>query len=75
MHRKLTMSQLQSTLREAADKNNELLNELRQTDYAPSSLKSNAAYISDLESQIAKTDKELTRLHAITEDERKVMTT
>ncbi|KAI5367960.1 hypothetical protein Slin15195_G030940 [Septoria linicola] len=65
------MSQLASTLREAADKNNELLNELRQTDYAPSSLKQNTAYISDLQGQISKTDKELVRLHQITEDERK----
>ncbi|KXT17658.1 hypothetical protein AC579_9048 [Pseudocercospora musae] len=65
------MSQLDSTLREAADKNNELLAELRQTDYAPSSLKQNKSYISDLKAQIANTDKELARLHSITEDERK----
>ncbi|PPJ58635.1 hypothetical protein CBER1_03512 [Cercospora berteroae] len=65
------MSQLASTLREAGDKNNELLAELRQTDYAPSSLKQNAAFIEDLNTQIASTDKELRKLHNITEDERK----
>ncbi|KXT01004.1 hypothetical protein AC578_4421 [Pseudocercospora eumusae] len=67
----VNMSQLDSTLREAADKNGELLAELRQTDYAPSSLKQNKSYISDLKAQIANTDKELARLHSITEDERK----
>lgn len=66
------MSQLDNTLREAADKNQQLLSELSQTDYAPSSLKQNVSYISDLKSQIAATDKELSRLHQITEDEKKV---
>ncbi|KAM3423240.1 hypothetical protein BST61_g688 [Cercospora zeina] len=65
------MSQLASTLREAADKNNELLAELRRTDYAPSWLKLNAAFIDDLNAQISSTDKELKKLHQITEDERK----
>lgn len=66
------MSQLDNTLREAADRNNELLSELSATDFAPSSLKQNTSYISDLKSQIATTDKELARLHQITEDEKKV---
>lgn len=66
------MSQLDNTLREAADRNTELLTELSQTDFAPSSLKQNIAYISDLKSQITSTDKELSKLHQITEDERKV---
>ncbi|CZT19005.1 uncharacterized protein RCC_04850 [Ramularia collo-cygni] len=65
------MSQLDSALRDAADKNHELLSELSQTDFAPSSLKQNTSYISDLKSQIAATDKELSRLHQITEDEKK----
>lgn len=66
------MSQLQYTLQQAAHKNTHLLAELRQTDHAPSSLKQNLAYISDLQSQIATTAEELRRLHTITEDERKV---
>lgn len=66
------MSQLATTLREAADQNSRLLTELAHTDYAPTSLQQNVAYIKDLESQIAQTDKELERLHKITEDERKV---
>lgn len=49
------MSQLATTLREASEKNNALLAELRQTDYAPSTLKQNTSYISDLKSQIAST--------------------
>ncbi|KAF2206981.1 hypothetical protein CERZMDRAFT_52005 [Cercospora zeae-maydis SCOH1-5] len=64
------MSQLAATLREAADKNHELLAELRQTDYAPSSLKQNSAFIDDLNAQISSTDKELKKLHQVTEDER-----
>ena len=67
------MSQLDNTLREAADRNTELLTELSQTDFAPSSLKQNIAYISDLKSQITATEKELSKLHQITEDERKVL--
>lgn len=66
------MSQLSSTLREAADQNKELLGVLAATDYAPASLKQNTSYISDLKAQIANTDEELKRLHTITEDERKV---
>lgn len=68
------MSNLASTLREASSKNSSLLSELAATDYALSSLKQNTAYIADLKTQISNTDKELTRLHAITEDERKVCT-
>lgn len=66
------MSQLDNALRQAADQNHQLLSELSQTDYAPSSLRQNVSYIADLKSQIASTDKELTRLHQITEDEKKV---
>lgn len=66
------MSQLDSTLREATDQNNELLSELSATDYAPSSLKQNTSYIADLKSQISGTDLELRKLHQITEDEKKV---
>jgi hypothetical protein len=66
------MSQLSDILRNAADKNHQLLSELSQTDYAPSSLQQNTSYIADLKAQIANTDKELARLHKITEDEKKV---
>lgn len=66
------MSQLNSALTANADKNRQLLSELAATDYAPPSLKQNIEYISDLKRQIANTDKELARLHTITEDERKV---
>ena len=66
------MSQLNSALTANADKNRTLLSELAATDYAPPSLKQNIDYINDLKRQITNTDKELTRLHAITEDERKV---
>ncbi|SMY21675.1 unnamed protein product [Zymoseptoria tritici ST99CH_1A5] len=65
------MSQLSGTLREAADKNAELLSELSVTDYARSSLGQNVSYIVDLKAQIASTDEELARLHKITEDEKK----
>ncbi|KAK4506093.1 hypothetical protein PRZ48_004058 [Zasmidium cellare] len=65
------MSSLTTTLHEASSKNHALLSELAATDYSPSSLKQNTTYINDLKSQIANTDKELARLHAITEDERK----
>lgn len=66
------MSQLASSLLQAADQNKELLTILAATDYAPSSLTQNGSYISDLKSQIASTDKQLARLHLTTEDERKV---
>lgn len=65
------MSQLSTALRQAAEKNHGLLAELASTDHAPGALKRNRAYISDLQSQIANTDKELSRLHTVTEDERK----
>lgn len=68
------MAQITSTLREAQDQNNALLAELRQTDFAPSSLQQNTSYIHDLKSQLKSTEKELARLHTITEDERKVRT-
>ena len=65
------MSELSQQLSQAADKNRELLYVLGQTDYAPPASKQNTAYISDLQAQIANTDKELQRLHASTEQERK----
>ena len=65
------MSQLSSNLREAASRNHELLSALAKTDYAPTSLKQNTAYILDLQSQIKATDLELQKLHKTTEDERK----
>ncbi|KAF2161092.1 hypothetical protein M409DRAFT_59363 [Zasmidium cellare ATCC 36951] len=65
------MSDLTMKLHEASSKNQSLLSELTATDHAPSSLKQNTTYITDLKSQITSTDKELARLHAITEDERK----
>ncbi|KAF2719263.1 hypothetical protein K431DRAFT_113764 [Polychaeton citri CBS 116435] len=65
------MSGITSTLKEASEKNIELLTILSQTDYAPSAFKQNSDYISDLKNQLNSTEKELTKLHAITEDERK----
>jgi len=64
-------SRLIESLQHAAGKNQELLAVLSQTDNAPTALKQNSTYIHDLETQIANTDKEITRLHRITEDERK----
>jgi hypothetical protein len=64
-------SRLIDSLQHAAGRNQELLAVLSQTDNAPTALKQNATYIADLETQIANTDKEITRLHRITEDERK----
>ncbi|KAI4739094.1 hypothetical protein E4T50_10468 [Aureobasidium sp. EXF-12298] len=64
-------SRLIDSLQHAAGKNQELLAVLSQTDNAPTALKQNSTYITDLETQIANTDKEIKRLHRITEDERK----
>jgi hypothetical protein len=64
-------SRLIDSLQHAAGRNQELLAVLSQTDNAPTALKQNSTYITDLETQIANTDKEITRLHRITEDERK----
>jgi hypothetical protein len=65
------MSQLTQALTNAATRNRELLSILAQTDYADRTLQQNATYISDLDSQIKATDKELKKLHSVTEDERK----
>jgi DNA repair exonuclease SbcCD ATPase subunit len=65
------MSQLTQSLTNAATRNRELLSTLAETDYADKTLQQNTAYISDLDTQIKATDKELKKLHAITEDERK----
>jgi hypothetical protein len=65
------MSQLSERVAAYAGKNRELLTTLSQTDYAPPALKQNLAYISDLQAQIAKTDAEIKRFHAVTEQERK----
>ncbi|KAK3721762.1 hypothetical protein LTR37_002927 [Vermiconidia calcicola] len=64
------MSQLSQQLSQAADQNRELLLILRESDYAPPALKQSSDYIADLQSQIKSTDKELARLHPITEKER-----
>jgi len=65
------MSQLTQALTNAASRNRELLSVLAETDYADKTLQQNAAYITDLDSQIKATDKELKKLHSVTEDERK----
>jgi len=65
------MSQLTQALTNAASRNRELLSVLAETDYADKTLQQNAAYIADLDSQIKATDKELKKLHSVTEDERK----
>ena len=65
------MSQLSERVAAYAGKNRELLSTLSQTDYAPPALKQNLAYISDLQAQISKTDTEIKRFHAVTEQERK----
>ena len=65
------MSQLTQALTNAVTRNRELLSTLAQTDYADKTLQQNAAYITDLDSQIKATDKELKKLHTQTEDERK----
>jgi len=65
------MPDFRTTLAQAASKNGELLSTLAQTDHAAPGLKQSLAYISDLETQLAALDKELKKLHEVTEDERK----
>ena len=60
-----------ASIQNAAGRNRELLTILSQTDYAPPALQQNTTYISDLQTQIQKTEAEIKRLHRITEDERK----
>jgi hypothetical protein len=64
-------SNLSEALSQAAQQNQELLQELAQTEYAKPSHKSNVAYIADLQARIAKSDKEIKILHQMTENERK----
>lgn len=65
------MSQLTQSLINAAARNHELLSTLSSTDYAAKTLQDTTAYITDLETQTKATEKELLKLHSITEDERK----
>lgn len=65
------MSEFTQALSDAAERNRELLAILAETDHAATALQHNGSHISNLNSQIYKTDKELRRLHAVTEDERK----
>ena len=65
------MSQLTQALTNAASRNHELLSVLAETDYAAKTLQQNTSYITDLEAQTKATEKELRKLHAVTEDERK----
>jgi hypothetical protein len=65
------MAQLHTALAEASQRNSELLSVLAETDYATPALKQNVAYITDLSKQLAALKKDLAKLHAITEDERK----
>jgi len=65
------MSQLTQALVNAASRNHELLSVLAETDYAAKTLQQNTSYITDLEAQTKATEKELRKLHAVTEDERK----
>ena len=65
------MSQLTQALTNAASRNRTLLSVLTETDYAAKTLQQNTSYITDLEAQTKATEKELRKLHAITEDERK----
>jgi chromosome segregation ATPase len=65
------MSQLTQALSNAAARNRELLSVLAKTDYAAKTLQQNGSYITDLEAQTKTTEKEIHRLHAITESERK----
>lgn len=65
------MSEFTQALSDAAQRNRELLTILAETDHAATALQQNGSFLSDLNSQIFKTDKELRRLHTITEDERK----
>jgi hypothetical protein len=67
----IIMSQLTQALTNAASRNHELLSVLAETDYAAKTLQQNSSYITDLEAQTKATEKELRKLHAITEDERK----
>jgi hypothetical protein len=65
------MAQLHNALAQASQRNHELLSTLAQTDYASPALKQNVAYIEDLAKQLTSLKKDLAKLHAITEDERK----
>jgi hypothetical protein len=65
------MSQLTQALTNAATRNSELLVVLAETDYAARTLQQNTSYIADLDAQFKATEKELHRLHAKTEYERK----
>ncbi|EMC96809.1 hypothetical protein BAUCODRAFT_90072 [Baudoinia panamericana UAMH 10762] len=65
------MSQLSQALAQSSQRNHELLSILAQTDYAGPALKQNVAFISDLQKQVSELDKELKKLHEVTEDERK----
>ncbi|WPG98146.1 Hypothetical protein R9X50_00093200 [Acrodontium crateriforme] len=65
------MISLSAKLAEAAGKNHQLLATLSETDYSVASLTQNKAYLSDLQSQLATIDKQLEKLHASTENERK----
>lgn len=65
------MSHLSQSLINAATRNRELLAVLAETDYAAKTLQQNASYVADLEPQLKTTEKEIHRLHAITEGERK----
>jgi hypothetical protein len=64
-------SNLSQALSQASQKNQALLQELAQTEYAKPSAKSNVAYIADLQARIAKSDKQIKTLHLVTESERK----
>lgn len=65
------MSNFGEQLSQAASKNHELLDILRQTDYAPPAYEQNNSYISDLQQQTAKTEQNLNKYHSVTEAERK----
>lgn len=65
------MSNFSEQLSQAASKNHELLDILQQTDYAPPAYEQNNAYISDLQQQTAKTERDLKKYHSVTEAERK----
>jgi chromosome segregation ATPase len=65
------MFQFTQALVNAAARNHELLTVLAETDYAAKTLQQNTSYITDLEAQTKATEKELRKLHALTEDERK----
>ncbi|KAK5116549.1 hypothetical protein LTR85_009174 [Meristemomyces frigidus] len=65
------MATLRSVLAQVADKNQELLTVLSQTEYAGPALEQNAARIHELEDQSTATTIDTRSLHKITEDERK----